>query len=661
MARVKRMKKVGLIGLFIAVLLYLTIYSDILRSEMPSHHSILLHSGSSKIPTQPLNRGYTNDMNLFTMFTSFIDGTTNVDRITGQTNFLKMSNFSCFREVGKFIVFTNSAKVTALINKHYPNVIAYPTPMHPPFNTAMYKDIYRTAMSLINSFFYIQANGGNLFDTSLIYTLKAIKETWMKGLIRQKIMIYGKRYNVMVDRIIENEMQVLEYFKKSEVFIHDSQDYIILTKETIEFDLFSEVLMGRLRVDNAMVDFGVHNEVESFDCSNSIHLLHQSHDPVIEDNSETSPSYGNKWNHYVSEGMRDHYSCTCARYSTELHDNHIVKIYDKKRKSLLNTFSGEDTAFFKEHKYWLDFIVAVVNVNPKSHPDLVVVVLACNKPDSLNRLFDSLVNVDYEGDRIDLVVSLDIGYLGFYDLPTLILIKKLSWSYGKLKVVLKREHRGQLNQWLEAYSSVESGDNCPILILEDNLMLSPFWYEYLKVVLSESNSRKLHETVAGWSLEAPYPGQAYPEETSVMMGDIRWVRSFVPVLTKWISFLQWYNKESRHVPLNAFKNSPAFRLDNRGNWSNWESSVWANWYWYYCNLHSPDQQGIVYMFDKRGSLASKTRISYVNWQWYGTCYLNGTLESDVNFGEIDPSEKNHDIKIPDVIPIFSFEPFAKVY
>ena len=93
MAHAKYMKKVGLIGLFI--LLYLTIYSGILRSEMPSHHSILLHSGSSKIPTQPLNRGYTNDMNLFTMFTSFVDGTTNEDRITGKINFLKMSNFSC--------------------------------------------------------------------------------------------------------------------------------------------------------------------------------------------------------------------------------------------------------------------------------------------------------------------------------------------------------------------------------------------------------------------------------------------------------------------------------------------------------------------------------------------------------------------------------------
>ena len=660
-----RIKKILLAVVLVVALAYLLVYSDHLTSSSPEKGSILLDLDRQKIPVQSNTsttvQAFTNsaEMYLLTMHTSFVDAPPHTYRGFVQSNFLRMSNFSCFRGLVKFVVLTNSEETTALINNHYPNVIAHPTPLYPPFPAPSYKDTHRTAMKLSKSFFYMQANACNLYENSLVLTLKAIKEAWMKGLIRQKVMIYGKRYNVVVNGKVENEFQVMEYFKKSEQFRHDSQDYVIVTKETIEFDLFSEVLMGRARCDNAMVDFGVHNEIESFDASNSIHLVHQSFDENIKYDSD---SIDNRWNHYVTDGLRDHYSTTCARYTTELGTDDIVKIFDKKSNSVLNTTSREDNAFFKEHRYWVDSGLVHVNENSKSSPDLVVVILACNKPDSLNRLLNSLLEVDYEGDRIDLVISLDIGYLGFYDLPSLILIKQLLWSHGTLKRVLKDKHRGQLNQWLEAYSSVDTEDDSPILILEDNLQLSPFWYEYLRGVLSKSNSRQLHEIIAGWSLEGPYPGQSYPEDSSVMLGQIRWVRSFVPVLNKWTSFLKWYKKESRNVPRRAFLTSLAAQLDQRGNWSNWESSVWVSWYWYYLKMHSPEQQEILYIFDKRGSLASKTRITYLNWDENIGCFQKeGTLESEVNFQGIDASEKNHDIKIPANIPTFNFEPFYKVF
>ena len=606
---------------------------------------------------------YTNiaDMYLLTMYTSFVDDPTNRYRVYVQSNYLRMSNFSCFRGLVKFVVFTSSEETTALINKYYPNVIAHPTPLYPVFNTPSFKDAYRISMKLSKSFFYMQANSCNLYESSLVLTLKAIKEAWMKGLIRQKIIIYGKRHDVALYGPVENEFQVMEYFKKAVQFRDDAQDYVILTKETIEFDLFSEVLMGRARSDNAMVDFGVHNEVESFDASNSIHLVHHPFDSKIKYVSESDFPMDYRWNHYVTDGLRDHYSTTCARYTTELESDNIVKIYDKKSRSVLDVTSREDNEFFKEHQYWIDSEPAQLNANSKSSPDLVVVILACNKPDSLNRLLNSLVEVDYEGDRIDLVISLDIGYLGFYDLPSLILIKKLLWSHGTLKLVLKDKHRGQLDQWIEAYSCVDTKDESPVLILEDNLQLSPFWYEYLKGVLNKSNSRQLQERIAGWSLEAPYPGQSCPKDSSVMLGQIRWIRSFVPVLSKWISFLKWYKKESKDVPYGAFSKSPASRLDQRGNWSNWESSMWVSWYWYYLKTHTPEQQEILYICDKRGSLASKTRISYLNWGG-NVCFQNeGTLESEVNFQNIDASEKNHDIKISEEVPTFNFEPFYKAF
>ena len=594
---------------------------------------------------------FKENIRLLTIFTTFVDDPTNEYRMLVQTNFLRMSNFPCFHELVRFVVFTRNNETTSIIKQHYPNVISHPTPLIPVFSTPTYKILFKMSINLSESFFYMQTNACDLFDSSLIFTLKAIKEAWMKGLIRQKIMIYGKRHNVIIEGTVEDESKVKEHFHRSVEFIHASQDYIILTKETIEFDLFSEILMGGLASDNAMVDFGVHNEVESFDSSKSIRLVHQSQEGNLEGNCHSAPNHENEWDYHVTDGFRDHYSTTCARYMTELDSYNGVKIFDKKTVSVIDIRSRKDNEFFKSHQYWIDVTTLHRKVHSKLNPDLFVVILACNKPDSLSRLFNSLAEVDYEGDRIDLVISLDIGYLGFYDLPTLMLTKKLSWPHGELKVVLKDEHKGQLNQWLEAYSCVDSKDDSPILILEDNLQLSPFWYQYLKEVLSKSYSRRLHESIAGWSLEAPHPGMSDSEESSVMLGNIRWVRSFVPVLSTWISFLKWYKKESSHVPPGAFSQSTIFKLDRRGYWSNWESSVWMSWYWYYLKVYSPEQLDILYIFDKRGSLASKTRITYPNWYGHENsgCYVkDGTLEGEALLQDID-------IKIPDVIPTFNFD------
>ena len=647
-------KKVFILGILLNLILLLCITN--LYDKNKYLHWESLSSDRNEQSTLP-NKSIEN-LRLLTIFTTFVDDPTNEYRMLVQTNFLRMSNFRSFHEQVRFVVFTRNRETTTVIKKHYPNVISHFTPLIPGFTTPTYKILFKVSMNLSKSFFYMQTNACDLFDSSLVFTLKAIKEAWMKGLIRQKIMIYGRRHNVIIEGPVEDEFQVLEYFKRSVEFIHGSEDYIILTKETIEFDLFSETLMGRQKSDNALVDFGVHNEVESFDSSKSILLVHQSQEGKLEGNSLSALTHENEWDDYVTEGLRDHYSITCARYSTELDSENRVKIFDKKTLSVVDIESREDNEFFRSHQYWIDVTTFHRKVHSKPIPDLVVVVLACNKPDSLSRLLNSLVEVDYEGDRVDLVISLDIGYLGLYDLPTLILVKKLSWQHGEMKIVLKDKHRGQLNQWLEAYSSVDTKEDSPILILEDNLQLSPFWYGYLKGVLFKSYSRLLHKSIAGWTLEAPYPGSSDSEDSSVMLGNIRLVRSFVPVLSTWISFLNWYNKESSHIPPVAFSKSTVFKLDHRGYWSNWERSVWMSWYWYYLKVYNPEQLDILYIFDKRGSLASKTRITYPNWNRSENpgCYdKDGLLEGELLLQDIDPSEMNGDIKIPEVIPTFNFD------
>ena len=259
-----RGKKVIILGTLLNIIFLLSITN--LNHKNKNLYRESLPSGiNSNSPNK-----FKENIRLLTIFTTFVDDPTNEYRMLVQTNFLRMSNFPCFHELVRFVVFTRNNETTSIIKQHYPNVISHPTPLIPVFSTPTYKILFKMSMNLSESFFYMQTNACDLFDSSLIFTLKAIKEAWMKGLIRQKIMIYGMRHNVIIEGTVEDESQVMEYFNRSVEYIQASQDYIILTKKSIEFDIFSEILMGRLASDNAMVDFGVHNEVESFDSSKSI-------------------------------------------------------------------------------------------------------------------------------------------------------------------------------------------------------------------------------------------------------------------------------------------------------------------------------------------------------------------------------------------------------
>ena len=120
-----------------------------------------------------------------------------------------------------------------------------------------------------------------------------------------------------------------------------------------------------------------------------------------------------------------------------------------------------------------------------------IVVLTYNRLNSLSRLLHSLNNSYYPSNQINLVISIDGG--APYELVNF--VENFAWKYGN-KIVIKHEtNLGLRKHVISCGDLVYKYDE--IIILEDDLYVSPFFYDYISNALDFYRN---HEKIAGISL-----------------------------------------------------------------------------------------------------------------------------------------------------------------
>lgn len=101
-----------------------------------------------------------------------------------------------------------------------------------------------------------------------------------------------------------------------------------------------------------------------------------------------------------------------------------------------------------------------------------IIVIGYNRPKSLQRLLSSLRKAHYPQGNVRLVISLDNADT----LEPLRLAEAYEWPYGE-KRVIHREMRLGLRQHVLACGDL-TGEYGDVLVLEDDLFVSPHFYEY---------------------------------------------------------------------------------------------------------------------------------------------------------------------------------------
>ena len=102
-----------------------------------------------------------------------------------------------------------------------------------------------------------------------------------------------------------------------------------------------------------------------------------------------------------------------------------------------------------------------------------IVVVAYNRPHSLTRILSSLLRMK-NATEVELVISIDNGApdnFGVRDIA-----ESFEWTFGEKKVFYQEEKLGLRKHIIKCADL--SQKYCSVIILEDDLYVSPYFYDY---------------------------------------------------------------------------------------------------------------------------------------------------------------------------------------
>ena len=535
MRRIKLLKRICLILIILYTLWKLNInLNGAVKTYETSINSPIYHNSLK-------NSCLGNESKLLTLSTSFVDisnRTSNEEtayRYRAQLNFLKTTQFPSFQTYINFIVFTEDAEWVTLIRSEYLNVKVLPSPSLIKFAPPMIRDIFLNTMQSYDSTFYMFANADNVYDFSLIQTVRGVLRAVNQGRIRSKLLIVGQRYDLNYKGVIRDQNQVRQLIKYAIVHPPVAKDYFIVTKDSFEWELFPDFFIGRRWYDSYIVQNAFFNEVELIDATPTIRMIHQIKRVGYWSSLNAEASL-NDWNLSLL-GVDTHSSIKCARYTTKTPFSEVGLI-DKQQN--FDYFISSPLIPF--HNQLVADILRLKQTKSKSN--FLVIILACDRPNSLNRLLLSLSEAHYGEEKVDLMVLLDIGRTGAFDIEVLKILNKFSWNSGNFDVLMEQKHAGALQQWILAWNISFSQRN-QTLILEDDVVLSPYFYKVLKSAFSAYSKVSY---LAGFSLDLPSTlrdniiGHV---ESNIVLSDYHYSRAFSPHPKFQKQFIEWYSEYSR--------------------------------------------------------------------------------------------------------------------
>lgn len=201
-----------------------------------------------------------------------------------------------------------------------------------------------------------------------------------------------------------------------------------------------------------------------------------------------------------------------------------------------------------------------------------IVAVGYNRPDSMKFLLDSICQAEYCNENVDLVISIDKG--DRQD-EIKIVAEQSKWHHGEKIIRAFSERQGLRKHIIQCGDLTEKYD--AVVVLEDDLMVSPWYYNYVKQTLE---FYKEDPRIAGISLykHQTHPGVCRPfepvnngKDVFLMQFAMSWGQCWTK--TMWDCFKEWYaiNEEK---DLGRDNLLPEYI-------SNWNKQSWLKYYMRY--------------------------------------------------------------------------------
>ena len=253
-----------------------------------------------------------------------------------------------------------------------------------------------------------------------------------------------------------------------------------------------------------------------------------------------------------------------------------------------------------------------------------IIIIAYNRPKSLSRLLDSLSKANYPFIDIPLIISIDKGD---NNQSVLRIGEDFQWRHGKKTVIYLENNLGLRKHVLQCGNMVLQYGS--IIILEDDLYVSPCFYEYSVKALNFSKNKhyiggvslynhqlNVHVKQNFQALDDGYDNWYFQFASS-------WGQAYTK--TQWSDFIAWYKLQGR---LEAETTVPK-------NVTNWSDKSWLkyniaylikeNKYFIYPKI------SLTTNFSDKGTHAGKDSTAYQ------VSILNRQKQVDFRFSELNES------------------------
>lgn len=173
-----------------------------------------------------------------------------------------------------------------------------------------------------------------------------------------------------------------------------------------------------------------------------------------------------------------------------------------------------------------------------------IVVVGYNRLDSLKRLLSSLEESQYDGDTIPLIISIDAsGNEELYNF-----VKAYNWIYGLCYVNIQTQRLGLKKHILQCGNLTRFFKS--IVLLEDDIVVSPYFYKYVKTAVEYYSSDKtvaqisLYRNEVNGFVHLPFEPRYSGADVFLMQDISTWGECWTEDM--WNDFIEWYDQHDEN-------------------------------------------------------------------------------------------------------------------
>lgn len=255
-----------------------------------------------------------------------------------------------------------------------------------------------------------------------------------------------------------------------------------------------------------------------------------------------------------------------------------------------------------------------------------LIVLTMDRSEALQRLLTSAAGADYGGDHVDLDVWVDRRDGAPIDARVLAAAARVHWPHGAKTVYARRKNGGLYQQWIYTWRIAERADEVAI-ILEDDLELSPAFYQWLKLARS---AYAADPEVAAFTLQRstlrprlPFGVRSrvlsIPSDQPVFKYRLLGSWGFSPQREAWAEFRTWFEQKRAAGAKPYVDNLITTEWYKSQEKNGFAPSMWTQWW-----IKFADEKGY---FTVTPHLPDGTTLC-ANWRENGMHYSKGKPERD---------------------------------